>query len=193
MTAEGNILSGMIESWRTVPGFPLYEVSHLGRVRSLRRTHIGKHWKSGKAMRIAAGGRVLKGTTARADGYRQVLLGRGAPRLVHRLVLIAFVGPCPQGMEGCHYDGDPKTNELSNLRWDTRAANIDDAKRHGTFRFNHGIVRVGTEHPSARLTEDDVRAIRKTPLHTPGLSIKYGVSVASIYKIRRRKVWKHVQ
>lgn len=50
---------------------------------------------------------------------------------IHSLVLEAFVGPRPDGMEGCHNDGDPANNHLANLRWDTRAANNQDTLRHG--------------------------------------------------------------
>ena len=39
---------------------------------------------------------------------------------VHRLVLITFVGPCPEGMECCHKDDNPLNNRLENLRWDTQ-------------------------------------------------------------------------
>lgn len=52
----------------------------------------------------------------------------------HVLVLHAFHGPCPIGMEGCHNDGDIKNWRLDNLRWDTRSANIADSIRHGTRR-----------------------------------------------------------
>jgi hypothetical protein len=50
---------------------------------------------------------------------------------MHILVLEAFVGPRPAGMEGCHWDDDPTNNHLSNLRWDTRSANARDAVRNG--------------------------------------------------------------
>jgi HNH endonuclease len=53
-------------------------------------------------------------------------------RTVHTLVLQAFVGPCPAGMEACHYDGDKANNKLGNLRWDTKRANELDAIRHRT-------------------------------------------------------------
>lgn len=52
-------------------------------------------------------------------------------KLVHRLVLEAFVGPCPSGCEGCHYDGNPANNIVSNLRWDTTKNNCLDKRRHG--------------------------------------------------------------
>lgn len=59
--------------------------------------------------------------------------GRAVNRSVHRLVLEAFVGPAPEGMEGCHNNGDPWDNRLENLRWDTHQANMADAAAHGTF------------------------------------------------------------
>lgn len=51
---------------------------------------------------------------------------------VHRLVLSAFTGPCPPGMECCHNDGDPSNNRPENLRWDTRSSNARDKRVHGT-------------------------------------------------------------
>lgn len=51
---------------------------------------------------------------------------------VHPLVLEAFVGPRPPGMEACHADGNKTNNALSNLRWDTKRANELDAIRLGT-------------------------------------------------------------
>lgn len=44
----------------------------------------------------------------------------------------AFVGPCPEGMEVCHNNGDCTDNRLENLRYDTKSANMLDRVRHGT-------------------------------------------------------------
>lgn len=52
--------------------------------------------------------------------------------LVHRLVLLVFVGPCPDGMEACHGNDVPHDNRVENLRWDTRAANVADSVQNGT-------------------------------------------------------------
>lgn len=60
------------------------------------------------------------------------LSGRRFERCVHHLVLEAFVGPRPAGMQGCHRDDDPRNNALDNLRWDTPAGNKSDAVRRGT-------------------------------------------------------------
>ncbi len=58
--------------------------------------------------------------------------GQNHPRLVHRLILLAFVGECPDGLQACHYDGDKSNCRLSNLRYDTPKGNAADKVRHGT-------------------------------------------------------------
>lgn len=50
---------------------------------------------------------------------------------VHRLVLEAFVGPCPEGQQACHADDDKANNSLINLRWDSPSANAADMRRNG--------------------------------------------------------------
>jgi hypothetical protein len=62
-----------------------------------------------------------------------VALGRGNSQCVHKLVLLAFVGPNPPKYECLHANGDPADNRLVNLRWGTRSENIQDAVRHGTW------------------------------------------------------------
>jgi hypothetical protein len=120
----------MSEEWRAVPGWEgEYAISSEGRVKSLARNPEGR---PGVGLNLRA--KILPGSINKF-GYVTVALCRNNKRhyrLVHRLVLVAFVGPCPDGMEGCHYDGDPSNNALSNLRWDTRSANTYDRVRHGT-------------------------------------------------------------
>lgn len=69
-------------------------------------------------------------------GYPMVTLCQGGKQgnhHVHTIVLEAFVGPCPPGMEACHDPDRTRTNCLpSNLRWDTRKANHADKRKHGT-------------------------------------------------------------
>lgn len=110
---------------------------------------------------------------------------------VSRLVLLAFRGPCPPGMECCHFpDRDPGNNKLSNLRWDTRSANRLDAKKHGTLH----IMR-GEENPRAKLTATKVLKIREQ--HALGMSIRqlsilFNISFESARRIVRRKLWRHI-
>lgn len=109
------------EEWRAITGWEgLYEVSNLGRVRSLDRTVKGR---SGPTQYR---GRILSPGTS--TGYATVHLaetgvGRRVQRYVHDLVLEAFVGPKPPTLEVCHGPDGPLTNTLVNLRYDTRSAN----------------------------------------------------------------------
>jgi len=106
-----------VEEWRTIPGYPDYEVSNQGRVR--RRT----------ASHQLPAGYVLTHVTSR-DGYLQVNLwkdGAVGKKMVHRLVLLAFIGACPEGQESRHFpDPDKSNNRLSNLRYGTPQENYQD-------------------------------------------------------------------
>ena len=65
-------------------------------------------------------------------GYHRVFIN-GAIYLVHRLVLLAFVGEPQDKYVGCHNDGDKMNNDISNLRWDTQSGNLRDRVAHGTM------------------------------------------------------------
>jgi hypothetical protein len=117
----------MAEQWRPVVGFEgVFEVSDHGNVRSLG-------W-IGKRGRVHPPGPLNQSIDPR--GYRRVSL-QGSPYLVAPLVLSAFVGPRPPGLDGCHGDGDNANNRLGNLRWGTRSENMQDAVDHGTHT-SHG-------------------------------------------------------
>lgn len=118
----------MTEIWKPAVGYEGYEVSDHGQVRSLDRTIYRKDGQT----RLCKG-RALK-PQKHSDGYLYVCLYREAkPRkeYIHRLVLEAFTGPCPDGMECRHLDGNPENNRVSNLQWGTRSENILDVVRHG--------------------------------------------------------------
>ena len=108
------------ENWRQIPGYPDYEVSDLGRVRSNRPLNGIPQYQ-----------RVLR--PAFNHGYPQVTLHNGTRRAwrVHRLVLLAFVGPCPPGQEVRHGPGGKADARLVNLCYGTRAQNIADRERDG--------------------------------------------------------------
>lgn len=105
--------------------------------------------------------------------------GRFRHYKVHRLVLGAFVGPCPEGLECCHNDGDRRNNSIGNLRWDTRESNIRD-------RTKHGRLPGGELHPTAKLSDAEVLAIRaeycpkKRGSSQYDLAEKYGVTQGHI-------------
>lgn len=117
----------MTERWRPVVGYEHgYQVSDLGRVRSIPRV---------TSRSTLPGGPISPARTGTRRSYLFVHLygdGTSEQKYVHRLVLEAFVGPCPPGLETRHLNGDSFDNRLSNLRWGTRAENAADRIRHGT-------------------------------------------------------------
>jgi hypothetical protein len=115
------------EEWRLVPGFDGYEVSSLGRVRSWRSTrYTGRRLRTPKVLR----------PIVTPVGYHQISLrrdGRNFRTGIHRLVLLAWAGPCPPGYQGAHLDGCPENNVPANLQWASAAENTGHKRRHGTF------------------------------------------------------------
>lgn len=125
------------EVWKEVPGYGgSYEVSDLGRVRSVDRLTT----RSDGVTRLMRG-RVLKDAKCSQSGHRSVSLmdevGSARSFRVHTLVLMAFVGARPDGMEACHFDDDPSNNILTNLRWGTRSINTKDRVRNGTHQMSN--------------------------------------------------------
>lgn len=161
------------EIWKPIPGYEGYEASNQGRVRSVdRQIWCGTHWRRYK-------GRILR-PTPNERGYGMVHVGEN--RQIHALVMLAFVGPCPKGMQVCHYHGDPTNNRLGNLRYDTPKGNHADTIRHGrTTR--------GSKHKGAKLTVEQVRAIRLSDASSRVLAAVYGVSDSTIQFIKARKRW----
>ena len=118
------------EIWLPVPGYETrYEVSDLGRVRSLGLP-------SADGIRSFPP-RILRPGPGNC-GHLSVALtrsGTATTHMVHRLVLEThFIGPRRPKDETRHYDGNPQNNRLDNLLWGSRSDNIQDAIRHGTFR-----------------------------------------------------------
>lgn len=183
-------LNPSVEIWKPVVGFPKYEVSSWGRVRSFMRSapHI---LKGSLRMRPAC-----QGGAARRTGAYTVGLMRNrklCTQTVHKLVLEAFVGPRPDGMEGCHGDGDATNNRLENLRWDTHQSNTLDSVRHGTHHGGRHLRRVGEDNPKAVLCEADVRAIRAHCGSRRVIADQFGISRVMVSQIRKRLNWKHVE
>lgn len=164
------------EIWIPVYECPRYQVSNLGRVKN------------------ALSGRLLKPNNHTAGGYLTVRLyprkGKPLDRLVHRLVLVAFVGKRLEDREAHHINHIRTDNRAVNLMWVTRQDNINFSKGRAK-----NILK-GQAHPWAVLTESDVRDIRaraKYGVTQSTLAVEYGLTQAGISAIVRRKNWKHLE
>jgi hypothetical protein len=142
-----------------------------------KRVFGGPWWRTKQT--LDGGGRLM---------VRLVINGKSCGRLVSKLVLEAFRGPRPPGMEGCHNDGNSLNNNLSNLRWDTHLANVRDMFRHGTSN-------TGSRHGMSKLDEEKVAQIielAKQGIRTRVIACKFGVSDSCISTIRHGKSWRHI-
>lgn len=173
-TCESTIVTE--ERWLPVVGYEgRYEVSDLGRVRSL----IG-------------GVRLLRELDNGA-GYKQFSLCHVSGKIhkvyAHRAVLEAFVGPRPHKYHACHEDNDRSNNSLSNLRWDTCANNHADKRKHGTNPK-------GESHMWSKLSLDGVlqikRLLKEGRLSQPKIADMFGVQQSHVSAIKTGKAWAHV-
>ncbi len=126
----------MSEQWAAVPGYPGYEASDQGRVRSLeRQVRCGRGGNSNRTVppRILRPGRM-------GSGHLSVALGKGNSVTVHAAAMAAFVGPTPSGQEIRHRDGNPANNRLSNLHFGTRSENNHDISKHGRRKLTMAQV-----------------------------------------------------
>lgn len=179
MAASHPITVGV--KFKHVEAFPGYGIDEDGTPWSCRRKgRITERWHRLRPHRLDC-------------GHLQVMLrrdGRSFGRLVHCLVLEAFVGPCPPGMEGCHFpDRDPSNNRLGNLRWDTHVNNMRDMEIHGTRRR-------GERAGNARLTDAQAKEIRDLlgdGMSTRRVAARFGVSATTVRSIGHGQTWKHLE
>lgn len=171
-----------MSEWRPCVGFDDYEVSDDGRVRSVDRVNARGHKLRG----------VELAQTPNTHGYRNVYLRRDGKTFtvqVHRLVLEAFVGPCPPGMETLHDDDDRAHNDRTNLRWGTPLEN----RREAVDRRRHPH---GETHGQARLDVESVRrlraALRAGTLDCDAEALALGCTASVVWKAAHGRTWKHV-
>ena len=175
------------EQWRVIDGFPSYEVSDFGRVRSLSRVLQISESGNGRNLRYSRHrtGRILK-TQQHSNGYLSVRLCPGnKTALVNRLVCSAFHGPPPAA--------DSQADHINSVRSDARAENLrwlspqDNRERRATA--------VGERNGQAKLNATQVQDIylRSRSAHTDtALAIEAGVCRATIRNIRCGHLWSHI-
>lgn len=178
------------EIWRPVNQYEgLYEVSNMGRVRSLDRI---TNYIDGRVRKF--NGRMISPRKAGAGYYQVGLSNNGSKKrdYIHRLVAEAFI-PNPKNLpEVNHLDGNKLNNRLSNLEWTTSSEN----KKHAYMMNLRGPVDVkGVKNGRAKIDEEDViyiREQREKGVPRKPLAEKFGLNVSTITRITNRQLWKEV-
>lgn len=176
-TREAGLSSSEIipteEIWMDIPGYEgQYQASSYGRIRSLDRTLMYKPSRRRKAFTISKTGQLLKPISNKRTQYQSVFLS-GKRIDIHRLVTAAFYGPCPQGHEVLHRNGNRQDNRIENLAYGTHSENVRDTYRYG-----------GKQQ---KLAAEDVEAIRfglSTGLSMKELAGMYQISISNVSRIK---------
>lgn len=164
--------------YRDIPGYPGYRVGSDGTFWTLRMRGPGSAMRS-------IWRQVMP--NLQRHGYLTVGL-EGRTKRFHRLVLLAFEGPCPEGMEALHRNGIRTDNRLENLRWGTHLENQSQRREHGTNR-------PGTQNNNAKLIEEDIPLIRQrraSGATMEAIAAEFGVCRTSIARVLNGVGWTRV-
>jgi hypothetical protein len=117
--------------------------------------------------------------------------GKYATHRAHRVAFILAVRPLKAGELVLHKCDNPSCVRPDHLEAGDQSKNISDCYARG-----RGVTRPGSLSPMAKLTEDDVRAMRASYSGRRGeiteLAKRYGVSACNVSEILSRKMWRHV-
>ena len=176
------------EEWRSYPGNSAYEVSNLGRVRSLWKRVLGTH-----DFVICIGNPRLLKTPRDGWGYQRCNLysGKGVyvSRKVSQLVMETFVGPCPDGQEIRHGPLRLESDSLSNLSYGTPHENAADKTRDGT-KID------GELHYRSLLTKEQAMLIYRRAIagdeSLTAIGKEFGVGKKAVSDIKIKRNWKSI-
>lgn len=170
----------MKEIWKEVPGYPMYDVSDNGRVRSWR---VRGNNNGCDTCRWAKEPTILKQWRRNYYLGVNIVNTHGKSTFsVHKLVLTTFHGLGGDGMVCCHNNGERDDNRASNLRWGTPKENMADTLLHGTRNR-------GARNGHAKLSDAQVLAIREDTRPQPVIAKEYGLCQQSVSLIKLRKNW----
>ena len=169
--------------WKTIPSHKGYQASDDGRVRGKMRIvkNNGRNTVKKPAKQVVHTG---------DDGYQYVMLSKKnklTKMYVHRAVMEAHVGECPEDMTVDHIDRNRQNNTLENLRYATKAEQTENRVLNPDR---------GEDSSSSILTEDQVHKIRERyeneKISYVKLGSEYGVSKDAIRKIIKGETWTHI-
>lgn len=164
--------------WASIQGWPGYEVSRMGQVRSLARAVTDRrgitHFVKARKMKPGLD----------TKGYRSILLSKVGRRWrvkIASLVAQYFIGPRPKGHEVNHIRGNKKDDRAHKLEYATRSRN----QVHGHY---FAAPTYGERHPNAKTTDRGamrIRKLRRNGVSVPDIAAMFGVHKATVYRIIR--------
>lgn len=172
------------EIWKNIDDFSKYQISNQGQIK-VRLTWDFRLLKSGKTK----------------EGYSRIMLYRNNRcycKLIHRLVLEAFVGKCPEGLEANHKDGVKANNHINNLEWITHLENAQHAVKTGLYakRHYHYYNRNGEKNSYSKLKNGEVWLIKRLlwfDISCAKISRMFKVHADTICTIKKGETWQHVE
>jgi len=161
-----------------IPGFPGYFVNKRGEVFS-----FGIRWNKGRFK--------LKqywNPTTKYFDVSPYVNGKKITKRVHILVALTFLGPCPLGKQVRHLDGIHENNYLYNLKYGTPKEDAED-------RAKHGVILLGENNKSSKLTNGEVLEIRRRcaagEIHAI-IARDFGIGRREVDRIHDRTRWGHL-
>ena len=158
------------EIWREVEGYPNYQVSTFGRVKSFARSEP----------------RILK-PRLRASGYLFVQFGKnGESTSIHRLVAQAFIPNPKNKPEVDHINTNTFDCRLENLRWATVSENAK-------YAVDLGLIKTGEDAYQSKFTNEQIVYTRDNPDKLTGvvLAEMFGVNPKTISTIQLGRTYKN--
>ena len=178
------------EIWKPIKEYEkLYEVSNLGRIKSLEHFVIGKKHSLRKI------GNKIRKLSSDKRGYPSITLiknNKYHKERVHRVVAKTFIPNYKNLREVNHKNGIKTDNKIENLEWVTSQQNIQHALKNGLLHWNKGSL-----NHNSKLNENQIKEIRQkydtNQFTQQNLAELFNVDQTSISLIILRKYWKHVK
>lgn len=175
-----------MEKWLPINGFEkFYQISNLGRVKSLKRKV--NRIRKGKITKLTINEKILKNKRL-GTGYLCVSLSKNNVKIymsIHRLVAIHFISNPNNYKEVNHKNGIKIDNVVENLEWCTRSYNNSHAFKNGLRKHKLGI--------NSKFNLKDIEEIRilfRNNIKIKEIVKKYKCSQAAIWRIVNNKRWK---
>lgn len=178
------------EVWKDIREYKgLYQVSNLGRVKSLSRTYT----------------RTIKGTTFKQNVKERILKqgesiyplvnlykkGKNKVIYIHTLVTEAFLGKKRKGLVVNHKDGNRNNNNIKNLEYCTQKENMIHARETGLTTIQYGEDTSGAKLTEQQVLEIHELAINKTYTQKE-IGKMYGIDGSQVSRIKNKIYWRHL-